>query len=122
MRAGNLDRRIAFQVATSTQDSAGQPQFSWETFYECAAERIQEKGTESLQAQQPVAQDFRHYRLRYPSADIAAQITAAETVRLLEVVDGELQTRAYNITRVDDTFRRDGELHVYAYARAEAAA
>ncbi len=64
---GRLDRRIAIQQNTPTQDSAGQPIDSWADLATVWAEVVPVSGSETFQAKQVGAEAVAKFRIRYRS-------------------------------------------------------
>ena len=65
MRAGNLDRRIVIQSATTAQDAYGEPIETWSTFATLWAERNDLRGTEFFAARQVANQIVTAFRVRW---------------------------------------------------------
>jgi SPP1 family predicted phage head-tail adaptor len=65
VRAGNLDRRIVIQSATTAQDQYGEPIETWSTYATLWAERNDLRGTEFFAARQIANQIVTAFRVRW---------------------------------------------------------
>ncbi len=103
MRAGELDRKIVIQSATSAQDDYGQPTETWATFATVWAKKRDLRGDEYFAAKQ-----------------MTAKVDAIFTIRWLEGVlttmrisyDGQY----WDIRSINELGRREG-LELYAEVR-----
>ena len=66
MRAGQLRNRITLQVATTTQDAAGQPIVTWGTLLDHVPARVEAVGGgETLRGRQVIATATTLFTIRY---------------------------------------------------------
>lgn len=65
MRAGNLDRQLTIQSATTTQDASGQEIETWATVATVWAARKDVRGSERFAAEQEIATRAATYRIRW---------------------------------------------------------
>lgn len=108
MKAGDLDRRIAIERATETQDDFGEPIQTWATLATVWASKEDIRDTERFMAQQVGAEVTTRFQIRY-SATVAS-VNPKDRV----VYDG----RVYDIAGVKEIGRREG-LEITAVARAD---
>jgi SPP1 family predicted phage head-tail adaptor len=92
---GKMDRRITVQVRTMTKDSTGGRVETWADSFDCWAEVIVQKQTESEISESDRNADSRQFRIRYKSG------LASGTHRIL------YQLRFYNIKSITEEGRQD---------------
>lgn len=90
--AGNLDRRIIIQRATTTLNEFNEPVETWGDLTTVWARRIDASAAESYRAQEVGAQISARFRVRYST--LIATVNPRDRI----VFDG----RQYNITRVSE--------------------
>lgn len=79
--SGSLDRRIIVQIATETQDAAGDVIAGWEDAFKRWAIRVDAKGREFFGAQQMVRDADTAFEVR---ADSQSRTIAPETHRVID--------------------------------------
>ena len=95
MNPGKMDRRVTIQARTLTKDAAGGRVETWADAFDCWAEIVTSKATESVTADADRASEDRQFRIRHKSG------IASGTHRLL------YQLRFYDITGIIEEGRRD---------------
>ena len=110
MKAGRLDRRIALQRKTATQNDYGEEVVTWSTLATVWAEMLPGAGRESFTAQQFAGFINATFRVRWST--VSAGLTDIDRISF----DG----RVFNITEVREIGRREG-LELVAYTRGETA-
>lgn len=108
MRAGELDRSIVIQAATTTQNAFGEPVETWVKIHTAdtlPAKVVPTRGSERFTAQQVVGESVVTFRIRWRD-----DVTTLNRI----VYDG----RDWDITDVRPLGRREG-LEIDATARSE---
>lgn len=105
MRAGELDRTIELQSATTSPNSFGEPVETWTTYVTLAARVTPQRGNERFAAHQIIGRAVTTFRVRY-----RAGVTIEHRIRY--------DSRDWDIHDVREVGRREG-LEIDATARAE---
>lgn len=108
MRAGDLDRSIVIQAATTTQNAFGEPVETWAKIHTdatIAARIVPTRGAERFTAQQVVGKAVVTFRVRYRT----------DVTTLNRIV---YDSRNWDITDVREIGRREG-LEIDATARSD---
>ena len=100
--SGKMDRRIAIQARTLTQDAAGGNVETWALQASAWAEKVEQRGKQSEIADADRADDETQFRVRYKS--FLAGVTASSGYRI--TYKGE----TFDITHVKEGGRRDTQL------------
>ena len=96
MQIGTLDRRLAIQQATETQNGLGEPVASWATIALVWGAKINQRAAERFTARQTLAENMVIWRIRWRD-------DVTEKMRVL-TMDGKL----YRIEGIVELGRREG--------------
>jgi len=99
---GKMDRRIAIQRRTITQDAAGGNVETWSLQANAWAEKVDQHGKESEIANADRAEDETQFRVRYKS--FLEGVTSASGYRIT------YKGQTFDITHVKEGGRRDTQL------------